>query len=117
MLLELLLTTILWTGIDNNKNAELKVTCDTVELHYGGKPTARDIPVVFWMEDLRYKHVYLYAVPMKVTQTGAIKLEPTEFWIEEIRQQKSLKLRVDNKDYIFDLTGTKELINCGDVAQ
>ena len=53
---------------------------------------------------------------MDILPNGKIDLQPTEFWLEEIKVQKNLKIRVDNRDYNFDLTGTKDLIDCGDVG-
>lgn len=114
MLLELLASLVLWTGFD--QEAKLQVTCASVTLQYGGAAKASPTPVAFWFEDLKYGHTYLYVVPMPVMPNGSVKLEPTEFWLEEIRQQKNLKLRVSNRDYNFDLTGTKKLIDCDGVV-
>jgi hypothetical protein len=113
MLLEfLLISSFLWSGQDVTGNATLNVTCDKVEIHYGGAPTANKKKVAFWMKDLRYNHTYLYSVAMPVGSIGQIVLEPTEFWLEEIRVQKEMVIKIDGKHYIFNLEGSKQAINC-----
>ena len=112
MLLELLASTILWVGIDLNHDAKLEVACDKVTLDYGGDPTARDKVVTFWMQDLRHDHTHIYGVAMPVDVHGRIVLEPAKFWVEEIRQQKNLTIRVGKFDYYFELNGTYKSINC-----
>ena len=119
MLLEILASAFLWSGMDHLDRAQLAViNCNKVELHYGGQPTANKRRVDFWFKDLRYGHTYLYSVPMYVGVRGQILLEPAKYWIEEIRQQPNILLRVENQEYIFDLSGTHKQIQCnGDVAQ
>ena len=113
MLLELIVSLVLWTGVD--QEAKLQVSCAAVTLEYGGAATSNPQPVSFWIIDKEYDITWLYVVPMKVLPNGKIKLEPTMFWIEQLKIQDSIKLRVDNRDYNFDLTGTKDLINCDNV--
>lgn len=113
-MLELLASLILWTGID--QDAKLQVTCAAVTLDIGLESRARPEPVAFWFKDLQFDHTWLYVIPMELDSKGRIILEPTGFWIEEIRQQKELVVRVDNKYYTFDLKGTKDLIDCDGVV-
>lgn len=110
MFLELIISLVLWTGFDGD--AKLQVTCAAVTLDVGLPHRATPERVAFWMHDEDFNHVWLYVVVMELDNRGRIKLEPTQFWVEEIRQQKNLKLKVRNKYYNFDLTGTKDLINC-----
>ena len=115
-MLDLLLSVFLWVGTDHLDRAQLVVNCDKVELHYGGQPSASKRKVFFFFKDLDYGHTYTYGAPMEVGPQGQIILEPHEYWIEEIRQQKTMILRVENQEYIFDLTGTHDAIQCNDGA-
>jgi hypothetical protein len=113
MLAEAVISFILWSTVDKVNDAELRVVnCNKVELHYGGDYSSRKKNIAFWMQDRDYKHTCLYVWPMKIHPTGAILLEPAAFWVEEIRSQKNLKLRIDDKYYNFDLTGSMRAINC-----
>ena len=113
MLLQLLvLSSLLWTGVDNSGKATINVSCDKVEIHYGGQPTANKIPVSFWFKDKTYGHTYRYVVTMYVGPIGEVILEPAGYWIEEIRLKEELKIKIRDNTYIFDLTGTSKAINC-----
>ena len=112
MLLELLANVILW--VSTTQDAQLKVGCNKVEFHYGGKPTAEDIVVGFYVKGKNYQRMWKYEVPMRVNPIGAILLEPTQFWVEEVKEQGELVLIVKGKKYVFDLTGSrKKLRGCG----
>ena len=118
MLAEAVISFILWSTVDKVNDAELVVVnCNKVELHYGGQYSSSKKNIAFWMEGVRYKHTWMYIWPMEVTPTGAILLEPAAFWVEEIKSKENIKLRVENKDFNFDLTGSSKVIKCGDVAQ
>lgn len=113
MLLELLASTlVLWTGFDNY--GKLTVTCAAVTLDVSLPAKATYESVSFWIKDDEY--TWHYVVPMRLNAQGHIRLEPTAFWIEAVRQQKNLKLKVGKEIYDFDLTGTKNLINCDGVV-
>ena len=115
-MIELLASLILWTGID--KEAKLEVSCDQVTLDIGIEAKATDEPVSFWVKDPKYGHTWRYTIPMNILPNGKIELEPTEYWIEEIRQQHELVVRVRNTYYNFDLTGTKKQIRgCGEIGK
>ena len=110
MLAELLM--ILWLGTDPNTGATLEVSCDKVEIDYGGKPTSNKIKITFGKYDPQFNYLWKYSIPMKVSPTGALLLEPTEDWIEEIRTQDELIVEIEGKIYTFNLTGTAEKIKC-----
>lgn len=119
MLLEIIASSFLWAGFDHLNSAQLAVIdCKNVELYHGGEPTANKRRVDFWFKDIEYGHTYLYSKAMYVGNRGQIVLEPAEYWIEEIKRQPNIVLRVEGKEYIFDLTGTAERIKCnGAVAE
>ena len=112
MLLTLLASLVLWTGFD--QDATIQVTCAAVTLDIGMQYRATPVRVAFWMHDPRFNLTWLYVVPMEVNVRGEIVLTPTGFWVEKIRQQKILKIKVNGKYYNFDLTGTNKLIDCDD---
>lgn len=116
MILEVLISTILWIGIDRDTLAELRVSCAKVELYYGGKFKSEKIPITFYLREKN--RIWKYTEAMTVTPVGAILLEPKEFWIEEIRQRNKLLITINDINYLFDLSGTKKAINCnGDVVE
>lgn len=117
MILEFLISTILWTGIDQHTDAKLQVSCDQVQLQYGGKPTANPALVTFYEKDERYEYTWSYTVAMDVSPTGSIILDPTEYWIEEIRKLDVIAFKINQQVYAFNLKGShKALKECDGVV-
>ena len=109
MLLELLATTVLWSSFD--KDARLEVNCNSVAIFYGGKPQAEKRKVHFWFVD-RQGQQYSYIVAMPVGPQGQIFLEPTEYWIEEIKEKRKLNIEIENHKYTFKLNGSSHALQC-----
>lgn len=112
MLAEILLSTILWTGIDPATNAELEVSCQKITVDYGGLPTSNKVKVTFGKYDPQFSYLWHYSIPMKVDPAGKILLEPVEYWLEEIKTQDELILEIDRKVYRFKLKGSYKALKC-----
>ena len=111
MILELLASTVLWASTEIlDPEIELRVSCDRVELDINASPKATPVLVKFYVKDMRYKFIWSYRVPMKYDAQGNILLEPTKYWIEEIRNNDSVTLEVENKQYTFNLKGSKKAL-------
>lgn len=116
-MLEFIASIILWSTVDPNTGAELKASCEQVEFHYGGEPTANPVVMRFYQLSRDKKDLWTYTVPMRTTPTGALLLEPALYWVEEITRLNELTIIVENVEYKFDLTGSAKKLKCGDVVE
>ena len=118
MLKELLLISFLWgpsvwSAPDTHNRAVLSVECNQVLVKYNGVPRARKAIVTFWQRDEELDYMWKYSVPMKVNSNGYIILEPSEYFIEEVKRSRVLSISIDGNHFSWGLTGTKKaLSNC-----
>lgn len=118
MFLELLLGAILWSSQDLNSDAELRVNCDQVEIYFSEKPKGKYLTLEFFHEDKEFDYSWIYHVPMEVSSGGTLLLEPTEYWIEEIKNLHKIEFKIGKRHLVFPLKGSKKALNCdGDVAE
>lgn len=108
-MIELLVSLFLWTGIDSNYGAQLKIDCENITIAYGGRPTSGKIEVKFAMQGVRYDRMWFYEVPMSVAYDGRIILTPYDFWLEELRTRKNVTFEIQGKEYFFELKETSKL--------
>lgn len=118
MFLELLFGVYLWIGYDLNSGAELRVNCDQVEIWFSDRPSGEYMTLVFTERDPEFQYDWKYHVPMEISNRGTLLLEPTLYWIHEIRELDKLEFRVGKQNLVFPLQGSKKAIQCnGDVAE
>lgn len=111
MLVELMLGAILWSTPDiTDPNVELKVNCSAVEIDVKRLYRATPIQVKFYVYDEYFKKMWSYRVPMHQAPNGNIKLEPAEYWVEEVKRNNTLILQIENQQYAFDLKGSYEAL-------
>jgi hypothetical protein len=108
-MIEILVSLFLWTGIDPNYGAELKVDCENITIEYGGRPTSGKIVVKFAMQGVRQDRLWFYEIPMSVAYDGRIVLTPYDFWLEELRIRESVTFEIQGKEYFFELKETSKL--------